>query len=60
MKKLFLITLLIGNVAFAEKERCNCPVLTCNFTHTKTSQDLVDIMFVTHDMTKPMGCELIK
>lgn len=60
MKKLFLITLLIGNVALAEKEKCNCPVLTCNFKHTKTSQDSVDVMWITHDMTKPIGCKLIK
>lgn len=60
MKKLFLMTLLIGNVAFAETERCNCPTLTCNFKHTKTSEDKVDTILITHDITKPLYCELIK
>lgn len=57
MKTLILITLLIGNMAFAEREKCNCHVQTCNFKHTKTSQDLVDVISITHDMTKPTGCE---
>ena len=60
MKKLFSITLLIGNVAFAEVEWCNCPALTCNFKHKKTSQDRADVIWVTRDMTKPIGCKVIK
>lgn len=76
MKKLFLISLLIGNVAWAETSsvfKCNCPTkiiveyqqIACNkislLYFTQANANVTKIVITPeNNPSKPIGCELIK